>query len=346
MPTPPSRSLTSTVSLLVVTAGLCLPSLARVAEGQCRYLARERAFVEDGTQSNVSVATNDPGGQTQLGRDVFFADDTDVIGDSVRIGNDSSVDDVQANELRLGRNVSIRGSISGAMLPVEDPFCPIPDFDCGGPNVVVERGSSEILTPGSYGSIRIQNGGSVQLTPGTYDTCDFIGARNVTVLAGDGTTLNVVDRFALGNDSIFGPGGGGSPASVFIAGSRRVRIGKGSDVTASVSAPEASVSIGNNSSFAGDLCAERFDTGKTSTLSCTDTTPTTTSTLVTTTTTVTSSSTSSSTVPSSTSTSSSSTSSSTATSSSSSSSSVTSSSTTSSSSTTMSVAPAFVDQML
>lgn len=247
---------------------LILPGSVPCAEAQCQFAARDRAIIEDGTQSTASVATIAPGGLTKLGRKVRFADDTEVVGDKVKLGNGASVDDLQSNHLHEGKATVVRGSATGAVLLGVDGFCPIVDFDCGGDDVSVGRGETRELPPGSYGTVVLDRGATLELGDGVYEVCEIDADKNVVIMAGAGTTLHVAERFGLANGSLFGLGAGGSAATVHVAGS--VKLGRRVDVTMALSAPAAQVAVGNGSQFAGDVCAKSFKSGKRSELSCAD----------------------------------------------------------------------------
>jgi len=251
----------------LLLAATATPGGITGAGAECLFVAEDRALIEDGVQSTASVASGS-GGITKLGRNVLFADGTEVVGDRVHLGNGSSVDDVGVNRLTKGKDVAIRGTDARASLPIGEPFCPIPDVICGGPDVTVARGETRALPPGSYGMIVLDRGATLELMDGAYAACELDADKNAVVIAGEGTTLDLRDGFALGNGSVLGLGAGGTAARVNVAADGLVRFGRHADVTAVLSAPDAQVSIGNGSQFAGTLCAKRFDTGKRTELSC------------------------------------------------------------------------------
>jgi hypothetical protein len=238
-------------------------------DAQCVFTARDRAVVGNGTHSTASVATSSPRGLTKLGRKVMFADDTVVSGDKVQLGNGASVDAIQVNQLTEGKGTVIRGTDAAATLSAGEPSCPLPAFTCGGPDVAVARGETRVLAPGSYGAIVLDRGATLELLDGTYGVCELRTDKHAVVMvAGEGTTLDVVERFGMANGSLFGLGAGGTAARVNVAGGGTVKFGRKVDVTAALSAPDAEVALGNGSQFAGELCAKRFNSGKRSALSC------------------------------------------------------------------------------
>lgn len=275
----PGLVFTSRLVFVTASAILLVSERAHAQSPNCAFLSAERTVLQNGGTSAGTIGTNDPGGLTKLGRDVFLSDDTEVIGDRIKVGNAASLDDVRGNQVKLGKKATVRGTTSGVTLPVVEPFCPIGDFDCGGGDVTVGRGETRILPPGSYDSIELASGARLELSPGSYTVCDVSAGKNTTIIASGGSTmLQIVGALQVGNGGSLVSNAGDPPLIVDVAGTERVKLGRNVVVAAFLSAPNARVSVGNGGELIGSMCAERLDLGKNSALSCSDVPTTTTST--------------------------------------------------------------------
>src|SRR5262249_46486004 len=152
--------------------------------------------------SEGDVGVNDAGGFLRLGRRTTIADDATVTADTVRIGNGSTIPVLFANvSLGSGAKESV-GSVHGALLPIQDPFCSIPAPDCGGADVRVERGKTgPQLPPGSYGDVELGQGSRLFLAGGAYQFCSLrVGRRAALNVLGVGqTTIDVAGDVRLEN---------------------------------------------------------------------------------------------------------------------------------------------------
>src|SRR5262245_52672943 len=269
---------------------------AAADSASCAFVAATETRVGNGSEIGGDLGANDPGGKVRLGRKVVLADDTTVAGDDVGVSNGSSLFDVAANRFGSGRHVVVRGTVSTPSLPLADPFCPLPDLTCGGPDVVVRRGDPpRALSPGSYGDIVLENGARLELAPGVYDACSLSAGRGVdiSVTGALPSTLNIVGDLRLENGSVLGPDAG-VPTPTLNVGGDQVRLGAKVELESFVAAPNADVRIRHGSSVTGSLCARELSTGHSVTFACSpNLPPTTTTTTSTTPTTSTSSSTSS-----------------------------------------------------
>jgi hypothetical protein len=276
-------SVKASISLVVA---LLLPAGSAFAQnGECRFLARSEGRFGNGALVEGNLGANDPGGFLRLGRKTQVAEGVTVAGDSVAIGNGSQVPVVAANTLHAPK--ADVGSVSGAMLPLEEPFCPIPPLECGGPSVRASRGETVgPLMPGSYDEVELANGSTLTLAAGTYSFCSFRTGRNVTVeLLGPGaSTLDVVGDLRLGNGSTLAPSATGLTPTLRVGGAE-AKFGAHVVVEGFLSAPEADLRVGRASSVTGAFCADRVVTGRNVVLQCAEAPPTTTTTTTSSTTT-------------------------------------------------------------
>ena len=263
--------------------GQCAPSCAFRVASKGRF--NNLAVIEG------DVGANNPDGFARVGRNAFMADGTTLEGASVTVGNFSSVFDVKG-DVHLGRGAVVRGSPGDAQLPLQSPYCPIPEAACGGDDVEVGKHGASVLTPGTYRSVHVMNDGALTLNAGHYDLCGLSVGRRVKVrIVGAGpTVIDIVGNLRLANQSTFQPDPGAPPVQVNVGG-KRVMIGQKADVQAVIAAPHARLSVGNQARVKGAFCVERAFAGKGIQLQCATETPpgtTTTTTSTTTTTTTTS----------------------------------------------------------
>ena len=252
--------------------------------GGFAFLVRSQGKVGNDSQVLASFGANDAGGHLNLGKRAFVSDGNTVAADSVDLLINTNVFDVLANNLHKGTGVNIRGAVGTPVLPLTDPFCPIPPLDCtGGVDQIVPPGATLTLGPGTYGQFVVRNGGTLILTPaGTFTFCSLQTTRGVTIVVSGATasTINIVGSFRLANVSSMLPVNTTPTPSLNVGGSR-LRIGAGATIQASISAPNARGAFGRKSTIAGRFCVDSNQSDKGITLMC----PTTTTTSVTTTTT-------------------------------------------------------------
>jgi hypothetical protein len=279
--------LRSAITSIVVAAclGVTTHASAQSPGGAfaCEFLARDEGRLGNGATIEGDVGANDPGGFLRLGRKTLVEDGATVAGDTVAIGNGSEVPVVEANVLKALK--AIVGSVSGAMLPLRDPFCPIPALECGGPEVRVERGQSAgPLAPGSYGDVVLKNGATLTLAGGDYQFCSLRTGRNATiqVLGSGQSTIDIAGDLRLENGSRLAPGAPASAPIVNVGGTT-ADLGAQVVVEAFLSAPQADFRLGRGSTFTGAFCADRVVTGRNVVLTCAEAPPTTTTTTSTTT---------------------------------------------------------------
>jgi len=262
---PPTCSTTTTVSTTSTTSSTTTtcPPVA--------FLVRTRGKVGDRGQVTGGIGANDPGGSFRLGKNAFVADGSTTVADTVKIGQGTSVFRVLANRLVTGPGAVIRDGTGTPVLPLTDPFCPIPTFACGAPSVTVpDHGASGPLPPGSYGELTVLPGGTLILDPGTFTFCSVkIGTQAAVVTTGTTpTTIDVAGLFRLKDGGFLGPSGGAPTPTINVSGTK-VRIGAANArLQALLSAPNAEVSVGRSGGVLGTFCAATSRTDKSITLAC------------------------------------------------------------------------------
>jgi hypothetical protein len=255
-----SSSSTSSTTTSSTTTTICPPF---------PFLFRTEGKLGNGGQVTGSIGANDPGGDFHFGKKVLQSDGSTVAADHVGLGEGTSVADVRANTLRIGRGAIVRGNIGTPALPLTAPFCPIPEFTCGSADVTVAMGESVgPLPPGSYGGLTVLRGGTLSLAPGTFEFCSVkTGRGTITVTGSELTTINVVGTFRLGNGSTLIPGSGTPTPRINVAGSL-VRVSHASVLEAHLAAPNALLTLGRGARVSGSFCVDMSRSDKEVQLLC------------------------------------------------------------------------------
>jgi hypothetical protein len=232
------------------------------------FLVAGDAKINNDAAVSGSVGANNLGGRVRLGKDVIVADGTRLIGDTVQIGNSSSVDDVLTNHLLRGQSVIIRGSIGVPSLPIVTPFCTIPPIACGGMDITVAPNATlGPLAPGTYGRARILNGASLILAPGTFTFCDIKMGRNASLTTADFATVNVAGTVTIGTASRVGPAVGDTPVPINVAG-KKIRVSQSAVANVAFVAPFSRITFGRDANLRGCFCTDRAKSDKHITLEC------------------------------------------------------------------------------
>jgi hypothetical protein len=214
------------------------------------------------------VGANNLGSRVRLGKDVILADGSTLIGDTVQIGNASSVDDVLTNHLLRGQSVTIRGSIGVPSLPIVTPFCTIPPISCGGMDIIVPPNQSQgPLAPGTYGRVKVLNGATLTLAAGTFTFCEIKMGRNANLTTVGFATVNVERNVIIGTASHLGPAVGTTPVPINVAG-KKVRVSQSAVANAAFVAPFARITFGRDANLRGCFCTEGAKSDKHITLEC------------------------------------------------------------------------------
>lgn len=252
--------------------------------------------------TNVDGNLGDSNASVAVGLNGLFrmSDGTQLVGGSIRLGEESSVYDVYV-ERQMGvgwgnptspcGGPTVRGTvytISNAVdlpvIPVEqlttaelcDPFEPVGTVD-----VTVTPDNSPLdLAPGAYQDIQVQNGTTLRLSAGVYTVRRFTTGQSVNVYTVPGTIIhvwgdgdpNAVDFNLGGNGSFFGSEDPSVESVACICVSdihdnSHVQFSDNGEFWGVIIAPNASVNVGRNFThygrFVGRTIGSDFNTNVT-----------------------------------------------------------------------------------
>ena len=175
-----------------------------------------RGFIRGG---NVGVNNPDPHGINHdpyapvlsLGANgaVVMDDGSQVVADTVRLGDETSVWNLFANEVQTSFNPAVlrdppRTPFTAPIIaPANLPACP--PFSPGTQNVTVPKGGPLVLAPGSYGDVRVQDNGILTLGSGIYNFKSFNNGKKVRILTDPGTDVRVAEDMSTNDGSFVGP---------------------------------------------------------------------------------------------------------------------------------------------
>lgn len=178
-----------------------------------------RGFIRGG---NVGVNNPDPHGINHSpyapvlsmggggsGHQVVMDDGKQVVGDTVRIGETSSIWNLFANEVQTSFDPSVlrdppRTPYTGPIIdPGLLPSCP--PFNPGALNITVPKGGSLALAPGDYGDVRVQDNGTLTLAAGIYNLKSFNNGKKVRILTDQATDVRVAQDFSTNDGGFVGP---------------------------------------------------------------------------------------------------------------------------------------------
>lgn len=228
---------------------------------------REGKFNNDATIVGHAGA-NGPTARLRVGKNVVMPDGTSLSAHRVEVGNASNVDKVFANDFKLGAGAVVRNGIGPVTLPLVDPFCQLPAFECSGPMVFVKPGESiGPLAPGVYGQVRIMNGATLWLAPGEFTFCDVRMGRQARLEAQGPVSMNIDGSLRIGTDSFFGSVFPAPPIVAFVSG-KKVRISQKGVALAKIIAPFAKGSFGRDARLEGCFCLDQAKSDKHISLIC------------------------------------------------------------------------------
>jgi cysteine-rich repeat protein len=235
------------------------------------FLLEEKAVLKTGTviQGNIGVQTLR--GLLTVGRGAVLDSGTIAAADRTRLRGNGQLHDLFTNSLYYDPSLAIiTGQVTSPVPPpvyfseplvLPDPFDPAnypPAFPitCGGPARFGEVGEGFTLPPGSYSRVILGREGTLTLGPGTYNFCELRAVRAAILVTGP-VTINVRDRFSLGNESRLEGVGGVTANDIQInyAGRSTVKIGQNSVFRARLFAPDAALSIGRGALVTGQFIA-------------------------------------------------------------------------------------------
>lgn len=205
----------------------------------------------------------------KFGKNSYMPDGTSISAELVKIGSGSSIDTVFTNRLRPSVEAEIRGEVLPlGELPVLNPFCTVPEFQCGTEDVVVPASTTQLgLAPGNYGDLLVGDGATLRLTEfGTYTFCSIKIGSFARVEATQQVTINLAGKFQMRQGSFFGTTIG-APLILYSSGNL-IRVSQAAVLNAAITAPYAKFKIQRRGELRGCLCSQKFTTDKVVTLIC------------------------------------------------------------------------------
>ncbi len=166
-------------------------------------------------------------------------------------------------------SISNAGTINGtaSVGPVANEPLPSLSYSAGGANKTVPIGGSLTLSPGSYNIVTLNSGGTLKLSSGEYfmNELRYPGSEAVIEIdlsSGEPVTINVVSNLQLGKEAAIQLLPNGESDSKLVTfntlQSTAVSFGKEAYLLGSFNAPNAKVTLVNNSQLRGSICANEI----------------------------------------------------------------------------------------
>ena len=230
--------------------------------------------------------------------DVTVIDERWFLPEAVFRKNTSITGNVTAHRVWLGKGASVSGDvhynqlfnfgtvagnlITPLSLPVAVPTPHFPSIAPGTQVIQVASGTTQTLSAGSYGEVKLDKGSSstptvLSLSGGLYELSELTLKKNSRVLCTSPCELRVLEDIDLDKNATLGPAPGSGLVApdieVFVAGGagpnhgctgHPFRARKDSALTARVFAPNGLLSLDKSASVSGTLVACRIDIDKNS----------------------------------------------------------------------------------
>jgi len=166
-------------------------------------------------------------------------------------------------------SISNSGTINGtaSVGPVANEPLPSLSYSAGGANKTVPIGGSLTLLPGSYNIVTLNSSGTLKLTSGEYfmNELRYSGSEAVIEIdlsSGEPVTINVVSNLQLGKEAAIQLLPNGESDSKLVTfntlQSTAVSFGKEAYLLGSFNAPNAKLTLVNNSQLRGAICANEI----------------------------------------------------------------------------------------
>ena len=194
-----------------------------------------------------------------IDHDVYFEHDTSIYGEYIEIKSGASVDNVYYNELLNEGEIRGEEGLFAEQAP-SIIFPDLPEAQPGTENITIYPGENLVLEPGNYGDIRVKTYGTLILTGGTYHMENLdLGYYNTKILILGPTEIvinNQLNSFLksyIGPDKecdisardiciyVGGENGGGRYFKYFKDFPKAVQIGRYSDISANIYAPNGTI---------------------------------------------------------------------------------------------------------
>jgi hypothetical protein len=210
----------------VIAALLCmLTAVAPAAADAPRSLADyailgvHRVDLGDGAfVAGGHVGVNEPAGTLHINGEVFVADGSAVVADSVSVGGGSSLFDVFTNA--LSGAPLVRGAGPTAFAPSIVALPALPTFAPGATPVIASGSAPVVLASGAYGAVVVGPTATLELTGGQYDFARLSVHAYGSVIVDAPVTINI-----QGNVKISAFGNLGPASGTVAAGDVRVNVG-------------------------------------------------------------------------------------------------------------------------
>jgi hypothetical protein len=208
-----------------------------------------------------------------IDRDVYFEDETSILGDTLAMRRGASAFNVYHNSiLNSGEIRGEEGTVLDVPLSVILPE--FPDPKPGSEDIRVYSGDSLVLDPGSYGNVTVSAYGTLIMTGGTYHLNDLkLGHHEAKLLCQGPTEIIINGRMFSIRNTYIGPEKEEDPnmsakdIHIYVNGldgnegffrnlPKAVQIGRYSEIHANIYAPNGALWI------RGDSIAEGAFIGK------------------------------------------------------------------------------------
>ena len=216
---------------------------------------KEHAIVHSGFAGVVDFGSppfQADGVELVVGSQALTEDGVRVSGPRVRVKNKATIAGTLVyDELDEGPNVTIGEHVTPGGWPLFDGFG-LPAFQSGAPGLVdieVKKNKSLTLAPedGPFNLIEVENNGTLFLSGGIYHISEMDLGTKVAVLVQAPTTLLIADKFALGQQSYFGPETTlVDPNEIFV-------FVEGTNGSANLNASPRAAELGVKTIFAGNI---------------------------------------------------------------------------------------------
>jgi hypothetical protein len=251
------------IGLAVATLSSVLAAPPPATTADVVILARDRLFLGRASRHVTGqLVTNSPGGLAKVHALFRAGDNTQIIADTIsvfQLYEGPFLYDVYTNLLMDNGRTQVAGTGPAAITLPLFAYPPPVSFAPGTLNITVRNPTPMTLPPGDYGNIRLRPSGTLYFTGGTYNIRSLRGALNARLYFYGPTTLNVAERLSSGTRSVIGPLNeatlSGRCLVINYAGTRRVRFGNVSNITATVNAPLAKLRLGGSGEYRGNFVA-------------------------------------------------------------------------------------------
>ncbi len=256
-----------------------------VAFGQEGVIVRENVKVVSGDIA-ASLSSQGPwlgdGAEVSIGRNVMLAGGNKVMGDTIFVGEGTTLGDVNYNELR-GPGTANGTKVTPQALPLLNRFISLPAIVKGKANVDVASAGSATVAAGSYLDLNVGDGATVVFSGGLYHFQNWNVGKNTKLHFTAGSEVRISGRVLVNERGYVGP----APSStvkasqivIFVAGTnanignlgglgiKSATFGPFATLAANITAPNGTLLIRERSKAVGSFVGRWVSVGKFSELS-------------------------------------------------------------------------------